>query len=121
MTDRDLLEHAARSAGYEWRADIAAHRNEIGVLGLWIPGLSTLWNPLDNDGQALRLAVKLQLTVANEHVSCGQAYCTHGEDADMMPAVSSGSDEAEVIDSDYAATRRAIVLAAAKVGDLIAV
>lgn len=117
MTDRELIEQAARAAGYEWRADIAEHRKEIGIVGLWIPGVSTLWNPLDDDGQALRLAVKLQLTVANEHVSCGQAYCTHGEDADMMPAVSSGSDEAEVIASDYAATRRAIVLAAAKLGE----
>ncbi|WP_250502815.1 hypothetical protein [Caballeronia sp. AZ7_KS35] len=115
MTDGELLESAARAAGYEWRTDIAAHRNEIGVVGLWIPGVSTLWNPLDDDGDALRLAVRMQLTVCNEHISCGQAYCTHGEDAEMMPTVNSGSNESEVIPSDYAATRRAIVLAAAQI------
>ncbi len=72
------------------------------------------WNPLESDGDALRLAVKLQLTIWNEHVSAGCAYCTQGE-KDNFPEVSSGNNESFVIDGDYAATRRAIVLAAAEI------
>ena len=48
MTDRELLERAAKAAGYEY----AKHGGYIVVDG--IPGN---WNPLTDDGDALRLAV----------------------------------------------------------------
>lgn len=50
-TDRELLELAAKAAGYEY----AKHGGYIVVFG--IPGN---WNPLSDDGDALRLAVKLE-------------------------------------------------------------
>lgn len=112
MTDRELLERAARAAGYEWKADIAKWRNERGILGLWIKEVSTFWNPLEDDAHALRLAVKLQLTVGNEHLRAGCAYCTNADDV-SFPTVWSGTNEDSVLPEDYAATRRAIVLAAA--------
>lgn len=92
---------------------MVAYRNERDILGLWIPRVSTLWNPLADDGQALRLAVQLQLTVANEHLRAGCAYCTNADDV-TFPTVDSVTTEDSVLPADYAATRRAIVLAAAQ-------
>jgi hypothetical protein len=113
VTDRELIERAARAAGVgiqHWHSD--------GYPVALIPGRGLWgWNPLEDDGDALRLAVRLQLTVGNDHISSGSAYCTHGEDADMLSEVRSGTDEGDVIPSDYAATRRAIVLAAAELLD----
>ena len=48
MSDRELLELAAKAAGIE---------GEWSSSGLW--HRHTLWNPRDDDGDALRLAVKL--------------------------------------------------------------
>lgn len=54
MTDRELLKAAAEAAGYEY----AKHGGYIVVDG--IPGN---WNPLNDDGDAFRLAVKLGVLV----------------------------------------------------------
>lgn len=110
--DRKLLERAALAAGivdFEFGETCAGgwaifHGN----------GYAECWNPLDDDGDALRLAIKLQLSVENEHLSAGCAYCTLGQRS--FPEVRSGAyDDKVVIDSDYAATRRAIVIAAAEI------
>lgn len=118
-TDRELLELAAKAAGMPshryceaWKA-MAAYTMQDGYYG-------PSWNPLSDDGDALRLAVKLQLNVNNEHVSAGAAYCTRGED-EVFPIASSGMEchgpaADHVIHEDYDATRRAIVLAAAEIG-----
>jgi transcriptional regulator GlxA family with amidase domain len=53
MTDRELLELAAKAAGLVWDED----------LEVWLNAESYQWNPLTDDGDALRLAVKLQLTI----------------------------------------------------------
>lgn len=56
MNDRELLEAAARAAGIElgvWTA-----------YGHYVGGLEgCIWNPLADDGDALRLAVKLRIAV----------------------------------------------------------
>jgi len=90
MTDRELLELAAKAAGIrleEWDghgfllADAAESRG--------------YWNPLTDDGDALRLAVRLNL----------------------WEAVRDGYQHADSLDTDpQAATRRAIVRAAAEIG-----
>ena len=98
MTDRELLERAAKAAGYEY----AKHGGYIVVDG--IPGN---WNPLTDDGDALRLAVKLKLKVyqgdlvAIVHPRMSHAYI---------------AEEYERNGDHYAATRRAIVRAAAEIG-----
>ena len=98
MTDRELLERAAKAAGYEY----AKHGGYIVVDG--IPGN---WNPLTDDGDALRLAVKLKLKVyqgdlvAIVHPRMSHAYI---------------AEEYERNGDHYAATRRAIVHAAAEIG-----
>lgn len=110
--DRELLELAAKAAG------IASN----GLGDCFDMDREAPWNPLSDDGDALRLAVKLQLTICNEHVNAGQVHCTRGYE--VFPSVESGTicdgPMAEnVIPEDYAATRRAIVRAAAEIGRAI--
>lgn len=90
-TDRKLLEAAAKAAGYECAWSDSREGFYFG-LGSYTP---QYWNPLSNDGDALRLAVKLNLL--DEHA--GFAY----ELAVQMNACG----------DPCAATRRAIVRAAA--------
>ena len=58
MSDRDLLERAAKAAGIElWHEDVFTNGitrkvSQSGIL---------CWNPLIDDGDALRLAVKLNI------------------------------------------------------------
>jgi hypothetical protein len=112
--DIQLLKLAAKAASIElneWSDD----HNAFGLKSTAIRGTTEWWNPLTKDGDALRLAVKLQLTVCNDHINSGTAYCTDYTQDHSFPSVFSGTDEGEVIDDDYAATRRAIVLAAAEI------
>lgn len=113
MTDRELLELAAKAAGYDtshsWNAERMVMPNP--EVGLCIPDVSTCWNPLADDGDALRLAVRLGLeeifivTISGVHQS---AVACDASDAD-------GAEESFKGDP-YAATRLAIVRAAAEIG-----
>jgi hypothetical protein len=94
-SDRELLERAAKAAG------IDGHyiNSRIYPHGEWSgPGG---WNPLTDDGDAFRLAVKLSFRVDTDYCRC----------ADVRGR---GVTATELLDLDpYAATRRAIVRAAA--------
>jgi hypothetical protein len=94
-TDRELLEAAAKAAGIEfgWIHDTPRIRAEMG----WTP-----WNPLTDDGDALRLAVKV-------------LNWPHGGRA-FDNAVSAMYAVGQLPKDTYAATRRAIVRAAAEIG-----
>jgi len=111
-TDRELLELAAKAAGLtieHWaQDDYAVVRDGAAKVG---------WSPLVFDSDALRLAVKLGLTVCNEHESAGVVYCTRAY-TEEFPAITSGKvgDPPGITEEDYAATRRAIVRAAAAIG-----
>jgi hypothetical protein len=112
MDDRELLELAAKAAGHNWRKDIAEYRDDKGILGLWLINddgtpLHTGWNPLDNDGDALRLAVKLQMTVD---------VLPWGVTAKKWNDVNTDHDAERHNSDPFAATRRAIVRAAAEIG-----
>lgn len=114
MTDKELLELAAKAAGYDISHPMNAERQEMipPVIGFvtYLDGeiQSTLWNPLDDDGQALRLAVKLdmQLTV---DLRAEESWVNHGSLQDLVTEEFNGL-------CPYAATRRAIVRAAAAIG-----
>jgi hypothetical protein len=102
MTDRELLEAAAKAAGYVHHVspiDPQQHR----------PQHWTGWNPLTDDGDALRLAVKLNIWPVRQYdqptivVQKGAAYF------DELASEPIGDDVC-------AATRRAIVRAAAEIG-----
>jgi hypothetical protein len=93
-TDRELLELAAKAGGFR---EYDEH---------YVP-----WNPLDDDGDALRLAVKLMLHIGvnpGNKVFCSPTYSD-------KPTVHE-SCELRGIQDPYAATRRAIVRAAAEIG-----
>jgi hypothetical protein len=95
MTDREMLELAAKAAG------IDALRDPDGVLrdctgshpAMNIFGAKP-WNPLIYDGDALRLAINLDIDVAKVQIKFWDKHSIN----------------------PYAATRRAIVRAAAEIG-----
>ena len=101
MTDRELLELAAKACGLE-EAKMRIEFNQ--------------WNPLTDDGDALRLAVKLNLPIVRSKitdarlpvVACYKVYVdVHEEERWQWEFVE---------DDPYAATRRAITRAAAEIG-----
>lgn len=105
MTDKELLELAAKAAGVvgEYRSYYVEAYNKD-FFGIAVKGASScgFWNPLTDDGDALRLAVKLDMIV--------DVRGDHN-------AVAVWPDVVEAINGDsYAATRRAIVRAAAEIG-----
>ena len=101
MSDRELLALAAKAAGYEVEVDHKGvfHIHEgIGPQS-WRP-----WNPLTDDGDALRLAVKLEMDlIVHKKLSSAAA------DGFLRRSEDHKGDS-------YAATRRAIVRAAAEIG-----
>jgi hypothetical protein len=108
MTDKELLELAAKAAGIEcWRTFI----DEKWGSGFLMAG--KLWNPLTDDGDALRLAVKLNLIVGayGSYVSVCRTFAPKVNYQDEITVWHS-----EVNNDPYAATRRAIVRAAAEIG-----
>lgn len=106
MTDKELLELAAKAAGIEivdwYGAQYTARK--IG------DGLLFSFNPLTDDGDALRLAVELNLRIAIDFDLPNHDYVKvyRGEDAEAV--------EDRKAQDPYAATRRAIVRAAAEIG-----
>lgn len=101
MTDRELLKLAAKAArlvvvdrGYPVSLYVESDGCKSGVR----------WNPLTDDSDALRLAVKLRFVVN---------ICR------LFTHVANGEVDAEEMNNNndpYAATRRAIVRAAAEIG-----
>jgi len=99
QTDRELLKLAAKAIGKKnWQPDVCYIDARCDADGV------PYWNPLKDDGDALRLAVQLNLL---------RAYIYENE-------VSMSPSEHGIIEpyngDPYAATRRAIVRAAAQIG-----
>ena len=102
MTDRELLELAAKAIG-----DSATEYNER--KGVWLERAKCWWNPRDDDGDALRLAVRLGLDVEMHGCNSTHPY------ACAFDCQKNIAEEVQLEDGDpYAATRRAIVRAAAE-------
>ena len=97
MSDREMLELAAKAAGIDTTRCL---QYEDGAFD-W-PGKAGRWNPLTDDGDALRLAVELR--IGSVHALLQWSEENH-EDA-----------EAAWENDPNAATRRAIVRAAAEIG-----
>ncbi|WP_457325128.1 hypothetical protein [Roseateles sp. P5_E11] len=104
MTNRELLELAAKAAGVpvEGWTDDDWVKTSIDADGTY-----SIWSPLKSDGDALRLAVKLHLDIMLRGPSLVQVFGTPGVDAYTF------EDRG---DDSIAATRRAIVRAAAQIG-----
>ena len=101
MTDKELLEFAAKAAGI----DLEKVNGPIINNGT---RLQNNWNPLTDDGDALRLAVKLELTI-------GKPF-EHKIALVWLDDITSFAGNSEKEGDIYAATRRAIVRAAAAIG-----
>ncbi len=98
MIDRELLELVVRVTGHSVRTDIIHDKGIVINTGV-------LWNPLEDDGDALRLAVKLGIQV------------TPGTETNRFSVTFGNQQILEERGPDpYAATRRAIVRAAAEIG-----
>ncbi|MGE3596619.1 MAG: hypothetical protein AB7N70_13810 [Dehalococcoidia bacterium] len=106
MSDRELLELAAKAAGLhidDWNCDMA-------VMYFWDGDPQNpernhhYWSPLTDDGDALRLAVKLGMDVCIDGTQAA-AYGNH----DGAQPIETGPDV-------FANARRAIVRAAAEIG-----
>jgi len=108
MTDQELLELAAKATGLNVKAHLVnADDRWIGlIIGKKHTREKKFWNPLTDDGDALRLAVKLGLRIEINTQVLGDTLI-----------ISEFYDNVECHNSDpYAATRRAIVKAAAEIG-----
>jgi len=100
MTDREMLEFAAKAAGIESGGGL-----------FWCPATGNAWNPIADDGDALRLMVSIGIRdyfglEVQKH--CVQATC-------FEPWEHCEYEEYKNQDP-IAATRRAIVRAAAEIG-----
>ena len=107
ISDLELLELAAKAMGYlNWTPSTAGLHIEQGSCR---GAITSYWTPLTDDGDAFRLAVRLNLnveihrwiTVVYQELPCEIEV---GERNDMNNS------------NPYAATRRAIVRAAAEIG-----
>ena len=103
MTDRELLELAAKAAGYppEWKGAIK--------IAVDAPAYERKWNPLADDGDALRLAVKLRIKITG-HAARGATRALVCANAHDYQALEFYEDEG------FSAARRAIVRVAAEIG-----
>jgi hypothetical protein len=111
MTDRELLELAAKAAGMtgNWGELVKYGNGEVDLSDMWILETEefTPWDPLNDDGDALRLAAVLDLDIQwlpnQRYVSAGRLGI--GENIGWLDESGRGG-----------ALRRAITVAAAKIG-----
>lgn len=104
MTERELLEMAAKAADIDL---VWTDHEAPGYYSEWrgLPQFEA-WNPLTDDGDALRLAVKLNMRIV---ISSDIGISDVATDSVPWDGVEHTGDP-------FAATRRAIVRAAAEIG-----
>lgn len=113
-SDCELLELAAKAAGYDVRFELDSsgdYRPRV-VSRIYIQGfLDREWDPIHDDGDALRLAVILDMSIEVNRVD------------EVVTVISGYSGEHRAVemlgDCMFAATRLAIVRAAASIGEAI--
>lgn len=125
MDDRQLLEAAARAAGMRHMRWTGPASGMVRMLDPTRPettgSIGPGWNPLADDGDALRLAVRLRIDLllwinidsvtAKTHIGAGRGIST--QSGNSRPV----NNHTELHGDDpAAATRRAIVRAAAALG-----
>lgn len=118
MNDRELLELAARAAGIKarwfrvnkWR-QVGGNRMQTGQEDVFGTHHRKPWNPLTDDGDAMRLAVQLDITIGPEHPDVvGKSLCRASWSNRNMSLGEFGDGDKP------SAYRRAIVRAAAEIG-----
>ena len=114
MTDRELLELAAKAAGCLDDQIYPSHDEGLVLFNKDQDQMTdgTYWNPLTDDGDALRLAVKLNLRLVH-HPVLNQVLVRPYHSNEWGDEA---REDCENHPDPYAATRRAIVRAAAEIG-----
>ena len=138
MTDKELLELAAKAAGITGWQSKHGYWNMKDIDGLGVVCCSSWtkfspdtgeklnpmfadaieelsWDPLTDDGDALRMAVKLGMLVSFEPPTESGAVCRVVTDWDAETGYPKVSATEQHNSDPYAATRRAIVRAAAEI------
>lgn len=130
-TDRKLLELAALAAGLVYEHPGLAYPAEFREqVATWHPVTSGCdqferiplaeWNPLADDGDALRLAVKLNLIVeCMKGQSAARTFDSRYGGACDFPKAQPDGCKRPYAPDQYAATCRAIVIAAASIGSAL--
>lgn len=109
MTNRELLEMAAKAAGitirWERECGVIRARQQSG-------GYCGIWNPLADDGDALRLVVALRISI--------DFASPHSKPIDRIQASARSNGNMSCIEKfrsdELVATRRVITRAAAEIG-----
>ena len=109
-SDKELLELAAIAADLKLDWDVPEKASPWRLDEDGDP--ADIWNPLTDDGDALRLAVKLDLDVCTDH---NDEEWHVNVWAKQKGVLGQSEPRDETVDP-YAATRRAIVRAAAEIG-----
>lgn len=120
MNDRELLELAAKAAGIkarwfrvkQWgkRRDYPGTRFYAGIKQVFGTHHAKPWDPLTDDGDALRLAERLEMTICMDgSASCSAQYWFGNERLIVTEWLKSKHDRLKGV-------RRAIVRAAAEIG-----
>ena len=113
MADTDhkrLLKMAAKAAGFDW-VDFSGEMNP--ALGFPANCQRGYWHPLADDGDALRLAVKLRMEIDHNHPADETPWVSIRAFRSAFTAVEEFEDEGQRL----AATRLAITRAAAAIGE----
>jgi hypothetical protein len=108
MSDRELIRLASKAAGVNgpqvqgFDGIVIGHERDGHIF----------WNPLKDDGDALRLAVKLRMALSLDSPVAGPVgFCRAYPSSSNLLAMDEWAN-----DDRYTATRRAIVRAAADIG-----
>jgi len=121
MNDRELLEYAAKAA--ELQIDKSAYNGG----GVWNDGFDCMgnavldwhngvtWNPLTDDGDALRLAAHLRLRIDCGLLTCEVHYNWDEVESFGLVEIITERIAGKVMEG----TRRAIVRAAAEIGKVM--
>jgi hypothetical protein len=107
MTDREMLELAAKAAGYNFITLSDTGNGDEQAIFAWAGRDPIQWNPLLDSGQALELAIYLKLNIIQQprmRISTVDTFIFQEEIDEPYG------------DDPYAATRRAITRAAAEIG-----
>ena len=110
MDNRELLELAAKAAGHILADPIDSCIPSGGVWIIDARGHDAVWNPLHDDGDAFRLAVKLAIDITFPDPSLVMACCGNEEKGHWHKAFVNDIDDYEP------ATRQAITYAASEIG-----
>ena len=109
QTKRELLELAVHAAGLPYVKPAPEYDGRFGLeVGSDNPFRTWTWNPIDYDSDAFRLAVKLRIEIVYADGKCICQFRIPGKGLMYVSEQISG-------DIPYAATRLAIVRAAAEI------